>query len=209
MARLFTWPIFPAYRAATPSHILAHHHPPSHPQYRPSSCSPETGYCSLKTTVRLHYKCCYGVRVRVSGRCVFFFILRRELQNRQVICWRYWVLFIRLSGMCLMSVCLVSVCRVLCWAVTEETTADEDRRIEAQSSFVSNQVVVVKPQAEADKKVEVRMCLLFCPTTLTLLHHQYLLVLVANCASVSLVALVLGVASVTCACTKQQQQSSR
>eukprot|EP00904_Undaria_pinnatifida_P013601 jgi/Undpi1/9371/HiC_scaffold_26.g11829.m1 len=40
--------------------------------------------------------------------------------------------------------------------VTEEVTADEGRRVEAESSFVSTQLVIVKPQAqrETDKSVE-------------------------------------------------------
>lgn len=39
--------------------------------------------------------------------------------------------------------------------VTEEATADEGRRVEAQTSFVSNQLVIVKPQAEAVPNAEV------------------------------------------------------
>ena len=61
----------------------------------------------------------------------------------------------RLRGACL-------VCCACC-AVTEEVTADEGRRVEAESSFVSTQLVIVKPQAqrETDKSVEVHSCFLF------------------------------------------------
>lgn len=55
--------------------------------------------------------------------------------------------------------CLVLcvVCFLLSCAVTEEATADEGRRVEAQTSFVSNQLVIVKPQAEAVQNAEVRL----------------------------------------------------
>lgn len=73
----------------------------------------------------------------------------------------------RRPGMC--AVCCV------CCAVTEEVTANEGRKIEAESSFVSTQLVIVKPQGQpaTDKTVEVRSCFVLSGVSSFLLFRPF------------------------------------